>query len=274
MTEQTINPPDLDDLLAESRDAVFSNMNCVQIGQIQKINDDQTAEITIQFIRQLPDGKTAKYPLLVDCPYFVLNGGGSYIDMPITKGDYCIILFNDRNIDDWWDTANLAVPADTRKHSIADGIAIVGINPRSKALDFDGTNLRITGPGSSPASIIMKPDGSVEINAPGGLLVNGNSEIEGTLDVSGDITSEGDIIADVLSTMITLLTHYHQGNLGYPTGTPIQSGGGTAPTTPPTTDSDGDVITGSNAGSVSVENHDHDYNYGNPPGGGTTDPPN
>lgn len=144
--EQTINPPDLDDLLSESRNALLANINCVQVGKLQKVNDDQTVEIKIQFLRRLPDGTTKEYPLLVDCPYFVLQGGGAYIDMPIKKGDDCLVLFNDRNIDDWWDTANVAVPADTRKHSISDGIALIGINPKTKALSFDGTNLRIIVP--------------------------------------------------------------------------------------------------------------------------------
>ncbi len=272
--EQTINPPDLDDLLAESRDAVFSNLNCIQIGQIQKVNDDQTAEVKIQFLRQLQDGKTAKYPLLVDCPYFVLNGGGSYIDMPIAQGDYCLVLFNDRNIDNWWDTANVAVPADTRKHSIADGMAIVGINPRSKAFARSGTDFRILGPEGSGISLEFKTTGKVILNAPGSFEVNGDTGIIGKLTVSGLIRGAVDIIADWAVTAIGLLTHFHQGNLGYPTGTPIETGGGTAPTTPPTTDADGDLITGSNAGSVSVENHDHDYTWTDPAGSGTTDPPN
>ena len=144
--EQPINPPNLDDLLSESRDAVFSNLNCVQVGKLEKVNDDQTVEIKIQFLRRLPDGKTSKYPLLVDCPYQVVSGGGAYWDMPIKKGDDCLVLFNDRNIDDWWDTANVAVPADTRKHSISDGFALVGINPKTKAFVRDGNNVRLVVP--------------------------------------------------------------------------------------------------------------------------------
>ena len=161
--EQTIIPPDLDDLLAENRDTVFANLNCTQVGKIEKVNNDQTVEIKIQFLRRLPDGKTAKYPLLVDCPYFVLQGGGAYIDMPIKKGDDCLILFNDRNIDDWWDTGNVAVPADTRKHSISDGFALVGINRKDKALDYDGSNLRMFGPGANPALIVWKTNGLIDI---------------------------------------------------------------------------------------------------------------
>lgn len=163
--EQTIFPPDLDDLLAESRQAIFANINCVQVGKLTKINDDQTCEIEIQFLRKLADGTTKKYTPLVDCPYFVLNGGGAYIDMPIKKGDYCLVLFNDRNIDDWWDTANVAVPPDTRKHSISDGFALVGINPRSKAFGFDGESFRILGPTGSNIVLKFHPDGTASIEA-------------------------------------------------------------------------------------------------------------
>jgi len=255
MTEPTINPPDLDDLLAESRDALLSNFNAVQIGKIEAVNDDQTVSIKIQFLRRLPDGKTAKYPLLVDCPYFVLNGGGSYLDFPITPGDYCLVLFCDRNIDDWWDTANVAIPPDTRKHNIADGIALVGINPRTKALSNDGAAFRLIGPTGSNSLISIKADGSIDITAPGGLNIVANTKITGTLTVTGIIKSLVDIIADYAATAVSMLTHFHLGNLGYNTGTGLSSGGVAKPSNAPTfDDGTGDIIDGNGTKST---NHTH-----------------
>ena len=96
-------------------------------------------------------GHVADYPLLLDCPVVVLQGGGAYIDLPIAEGDYCLVLFNDRNIDTWWDTGNVVVPRNRRKHSLSDGIALVGINPRIEVREIDGTAVRIlgtSGPGS------------------------------------------------------------------------------------------------------------------------------
>lgn len=241
MTNQTINPPDLDDLLAESRGTLLSNFNAVQIGKIETVNDDQTVSVTIQFLRRLPDGKTGKYPLLVDVPYFVLNGGGSYLDFPIAVGDYCLILFCDRNIDNWWDTANVAVPADIRKHSIADGIALVGINPRTKAFERDGAAFRIIGPTGSNSFISFKADGSIELNAPSGFKITANTEITGTLTVSGIIKSLVDIIADYAAKAISLLSHFHLGNLGYNTGIPVDGAGVPKPANGPTGDSSGNI---------------------------------
>jgi hypothetical protein len=71
----------------------------------------------------------------------VLQGGGAYIDMPVTPGDFCIVLFNDRDIDTWWSTANMADPATNRKHDLSDGIAIVGLNPKTAVLPMAGTSL-------------------------------------------------------------------------------------------------------------------------------------
>jgi len=151
MSKQTLFPPDLDDVLLELKNEIFANINCVQIGKIEKVNNNQTVEIQIQVKRRLVNGNTKDYPLLVDCPYFVLGGGGSYIDMPIKKGDPCIILFNDRNIDNWWSTENVTEPADRRKHNLSDGIALVGIGSNVNFLVNDGTFVRILGP-SGPGS--------------------------------------------------------------------------------------------------------------------------
>ena len=151
MSEQTKYPPDLTEVLNELKNEIFANMNCIQIGKIQTVNSNQTVEIQIQVKRRISGDKISDYPLLVDCPYFVLSGGGAYIDMPIKKGDPCLVLFNDRNIDNWWSTENVKEPSDRRKHNLSDGIALVGISSNVNFFDNDGTFVRVlgtSGPGS------------------------------------------------------------------------------------------------------------------------------
>lgn len=142
MKSDEILPADLSDLLDAQRALIFSTFNCIQIGKVETVTPaDQTVEVTLQIKRPATDGTSSAIPLLVDVPYFVLQGGGAYIDMPITPGDYCIVLFNDRDIDTWWSTANLADPATSRKHDLSDGIAIVGINPKTAVLPMAGTSM-------------------------------------------------------------------------------------------------------------------------------------
>ena len=152
MSDQTRVPPNLEDLFVEIKREVFATLNCVQIGRIQSFDaTQQTAEIVLQVKRRVTPDTIADYPVLVDCPVFILQGGAAYIDMPIQPDDYCIVLFNDRNIDTWWDSANVAEPMTRRKHALSDGMAIVGINPRTSIKDVDGSVVRIIGP-SGPGS--------------------------------------------------------------------------------------------------------------------------
>jgi hypothetical protein len=139
-------PPDLRVLNNDIKSDIFSTLNCVQIGKIESVKDsEQTVEISLQIKRLSSDDTSTEYPVLVDCPYFILQGGDSYIDMPIKKGDYCLVLFNDRNIDTWWATANVAVPATSRKHSLSDGFALVGINPKTSSRVMQGQTLGLRG---------------------------------------------------------------------------------------------------------------------------------
>lgn len=142
MRPDDILPANLPSLLDAQKADIFSTFHCVQIGKIEKVTPaEQTVEVTLQIRRPATDGTSSAIPLLVDVPYFVLQGGGAYIDMPISPGDYCIVLFNDRDIDVWWSTANMADPATSRKHDLSDGIAIVGLNPKTAPLEMAGTSL-------------------------------------------------------------------------------------------------------------------------------------
>jgi hypothetical protein len=122
--------PQLLDVLLRNKRETSLEINCVKIGKIESYSNlTNTAKITISSLRRLPNGDTCEYPQLEDCPVFILQGGGSYLSMPIDSGDNCLVLFNDRCIDDWYVSGQITAPDDTRVHSLADGIAIVGINP-------------------------------------------------------------------------------------------------------------------------------------------------
>lgn len=134
------------DLLKDYKNTVFATLNCIQIGKIDSVNtSEQTVEVELQVKRRVSSDKIESYPLLVDCPFIVLQGGGAYIDMPIAAGDYCLMLFNDRNIDTWWSSENVKEAPTRRKHSLSDGFALIGINPKTQVLDFDGSKVRILG---------------------------------------------------------------------------------------------------------------------------------
>ena len=148
-TDQT-NPPNFSDVLKLLKRDIFVSMNCVQIGEIQAFDStDQTASIQIslkQVVDKEADGTKVikEKPILLKCPVVNLTGGSAYLSMPITKGDTCIVLFNDREIDNWFTSGGIQTPLTERAHDISDGLAIVGIRNLQNAITdyFEGVRLQ------------------------------------------------------------------------------------------------------------------------------------
>lgn len=120
---------------------IFISLNAVKIGQISSFNPaKKTAEIQVLFKGVKADGTVFSNPQLVDCPVFTPQGGGGFLEMPIAAGDQCIVLFSDRNLDNWFMSGNASDPADSRCHDLSDGIALVGVNSLTSALEAYSSN--------------------------------------------------------------------------------------------------------------------------------------
>lgn len=135
--------PSLKDLLDLHKKDIFLSLNCCKIGKIQSFDSEkQTATIVINskktVFRKNPDdsysAKYIDYPVLTDCPVVVLKGGGVSLRMPIAEGDSCLLLFNDRDIDNWYASGQKLPNASPRMHSISDGFALVGIQSLAESL--------------------------------------------------------------------------------------------------------------------------------------------
>lgn len=142
--------PTLSDVLTEHKKDLMLSMNCHSIAKIESFNSsNQTCEASLVYSKTYntrnDDGtytpEQVEYPLLLDCPVIVLGGGQSGLTMPIESGDECLILFNDRDIDNWFKGATSGKVASTRKHSFSDGIALVGLKSLSNSIsDYDNSN--------------------------------------------------------------------------------------------------------------------------------------
>lgn len=145
---QSPTPPDLRALLDSHTQEIFSSFNCHLLGTVAAISleDGFVSKVSVQISskKTLPNGTVAEYPLLTDCPLFVLSGGKAFIQMPIAVGDPCLVLFHDTDIDNWWMTGTSSVPNTIRSHSLSDGLVLVGLH--NKATPFsasDPSNLLI-----------------------------------------------------------------------------------------------------------------------------------
>lgn len=141
--------PDLRALLMGAIEEAMLTFNCHQIGTVQSFDSaKQTVTVTINVLRQVPDlsvqppvYKSQPYPLLLDVPVFINSGGSGHLTFPITAGDTCLVLFNDRDIDNWFSTGNTTAPNTGRAHDLSDGLALVGFRSVANALaSFDTNN--------------------------------------------------------------------------------------------------------------------------------------
>lgn len=120
-------PPEIYDLLYAFKTDLMFNFNCHAIGRIEAFDaTKQTAKISIAYQKQVGE-VVRNYSPLVDCPVVVMSGGNAGITFPISVGDTCLVLFNDRDIDSWYSSGQVVLPNSSRMHSLADGIALVGI---------------------------------------------------------------------------------------------------------------------------------------------------
>lgn len=170
-------------------------LNCVQIGTIEAFNaSEQTASISLNFKRVIND--TLKdYAVLVQVPCIVLNGGGGGLSFPISKGDTCVVFFNDRNMDNWFATGAVMEPDSARTHDMSDGIALVGIRSLANLLSgylTDGVKLWYNN-----CQITLK-NGSLTIDNGGGgtvVLNGGNITITGTqMDVNVPVVNFSGVV--------------------------------------------------------------------------------
>jgi len=174
------------------KENILNNINCIQIGIIEDFDSSvQTASVSITSKIQIGVSPItwADYPLLIDVPCLILGGGGANLQFPIQKGDECIILFNDRQLDNWFANGGVQPFTIGRTHDLSDGIAIVGIRSLPNSIQNyiqNGTKLCY-----NDTSIILNDLGLL-INAPVSNF-NGNVSITGDLLVGGSIVVDGGI---------------------------------------------------------------------------------
>ncbi len=136
---------DLTTILESVINKVGLELNCIRVGIIQSFNDkDLTAEVLISNKKNLginKDGtqKSRNYALITAkicycCPF---------ITYPIQKGEECVLLFNDRELESWFISGEVLPEAYTRMHDFTDCIAIVGMRSLAKMIQISPDLLHI-----------------------------------------------------------------------------------------------------------------------------------
>jgi hypothetical protein len=149
-----VTEPTLTDLMMEFERNIMLKLNCHAIGKIESFDSaTQTAQVSFvyqrAFVEKQPNGTYLQvpksYPLLAQCPVVSLYGGTAGLTFPITKGDNCIIFFNDRDLDIWFSYNQTTLPNSTRTHSLADAMVLVGLRTKAnaQAMTYDTSHAKL-----------------------------------------------------------------------------------------------------------------------------------
>jgi len=241
---QPINPPSLVALMDALKRNIMLGINCAKIGTIVSFDAGASgvrpATATVQIAQQQVTGidnngnKTyAAYPQLELVPVFFPCGGGFTLTFPVQAGDECLLLFSDRDIDNWYQNGAWQPPYSGRTHDMSDAIALVGLRSCPRALGGISTTSTQLRSDDGTTYVEVKAGQLVNVVAPAGCKITTPTlTVTGVLtvqNVAGDTigstvnggfkTTGGDIIADTIS----LKEHIHSGvqSGGSNTGVPV-----------------------------------------------------
>ncbi len=153
---QQVPDPDLRALLNAHKREISETLNCHQVGEIVSFNAAlQTVSVKIAMNKQVVDYTKnppayvfVPYPVLTDCPVYFAGGAAGHLTIPVTAGDPCLILFNDRDLDNWFAGGANTPPNSSRTHDLSDGLVLVGFRNKAAALaSFYADGAELTGAG-------------------------------------------------------------------------------------------------------------------------------
>jgi len=111
-------------------------------------------------------------PIINRVPVMFPRGGSYFITWPIAKGDFVQLVFNERSIDQYAESAGgasdaIVDPVHTHSHDLSDAVAFPGMYPFKKSIaDIDDVNM-VLGKDVGKSKVIIK-DASIEVRSPGG----------------------------------------------------------------------------------------------------------
>lgn len=205
MSVKEIVTPDLSTICAMVIDDALSRMNKVSIGRIESFDPlTQVASVSLLIKRVLSDNDDGSKtlddrPLLPHCLVMGNYGGEAHITFPISVGDECVVLFNDRELDNWYITGKPQAPDTNRKHHIADAIVFVGVRSLKNVIkNYSENSIQLKHLQSKIDILQNKVEvltTMVEINATK-TVCNSDVEINGEVEINGNILINGNALAN------------------------------------------------------------------------------
>lgn len=229
--------PDLAKALETFGRAIKFDTMCHRVATIKNWYPERlVADVEILGKRKNLDGTVYSYPLLLDVPVIIPYGNNCGLSLGDLTGCEVLLHFNDRDIDNWFETGSSMLPNSDRLHSINDCFAELRIFSQPNKIEYDNTGVVLHNGGlkvrlgtKDDKPTITLENGTWSMNIvedtatiSGKITMTGDIDLTGNIMASGDITAQGDIKAGNIS----LKEHIHKVN-------GVQAGGASVDTDTP-----------------------------------------
>lgn len=127
------------DVMAIAQEAIMSRLNCHNIGRIIEFDSTtQTCTVELMQIKQFNDQAFIPAPI-TQVPLIIYGSDNSYITLPNPVGSVCLLLFLDRNIDNFLETGEQYMPETSRMHDFTDAVALTTFKTLANPIEnYDG----------------------------------------------------------------------------------------------------------------------------------------
>lgn len=197
-----------------------ANLHTMTIGRVVAVNPES---IDVQpVINRMFNNESIPLPVFKNVPPVFMQGGASYEAFPITIGDYCLLLVNERSFDKWYAGQDEIEPIEQRMHDYSDCFAICGVNPLAAAKTIPSDKIvregdtEITGDIDQEGNLTITGD----VEQTGNMTITGNLIVNGNITCSGVITMASMVIGATPVTEAFFTSHTHPQQGGGTTGVP------------------------------------------------------
>lgn len=202
--------PDFNDILNQFFNAKMAGIHTALPGIVKSYDPEtQKAEVQPAIKKKYRDGETESMPIITGVPVMFPRVGNASLTFPIEDGDTVLLIFAERNIENFLNQGGEQEPADNTKFSLSDAVALPGLFPFTEDNpDPAGEDLTLK---FGDSEIRMTPDGDITITGTNSISVTNGT---GTLAINDDnqvaFGNTTDELLDLIETMWTeLIAHTH-----------------------------------------------------------------
>lgn len=135
--------------------------NSAMVGRIERFDASKMKADVLPLIRSK---NGAKPSMLIGVPVSMLRAGGFVIRPPYKKGDIVLVVFVDRDMDNFMLSGRQSTPETNRTHSLDDAVVVGSVMPFTESLPSGHSNDLVIGTENFSSKIVMQPDGNIVID--------------------------------------------------------------------------------------------------------------